>query len=178
MILNRLKERLGFTLVVVAAGVGAAWFKGASPVAAAVGVSVGLALVTFWRNSPGPKNSSDVRISDRRPGEPFRWGFHAAGDRSRSDAVDSLRSFGLRLDLDEGHNVRLESGSQLRTRLLGGYFVDPKHLPLTVHVEESTDPDALLSIQVEDRLGAVAVRDQALKARYELRVEQIRDALR
>jgi hypothetical protein len=115
-------------------------------------------------------------MNNRRLGEPFKWGFRAADDCSRSDAIDSLRSLGLRLDLDEGGNSRLEGGSQLWTRLLGGYFVDPSRLPITVKLEESEEPGVPLSVDVQDRLG-IAVRDEALRRRYAARVGEISDML-
>jgi hypothetical protein len=66
-------------------------------------------------------------------------------------------------------------GSQLRIRLFGGYFVEPKHLPVEVELAASgADGDRrIVRLGVRDRLG-VAIRDEALEERLAKAAEAIR----
>lgn len=69
----------------------------------------------------------------------------------------------------------LRSGSQLRTRLLGGWFIAPKHLPKRVHLSAASDPDGSrrLDVRVEDSLGPIAVRDRHFSRRYEAAADEV-----
>jgi hypothetical protein len=176
MISARLKDHSGFVLVVVVASTATALIKGHSVVAGGMGLLISLALVALWRVPEGGR-SPGIPAQDRAPGEPFHWGFRVARDSSREDVLHSLQDLGLRLDLEDGRNARLEGGSQLRTRTFGGYFVNPSHLPITVSVRKSDELGAPVLIEVEDRLGPIAVRDRALESRYALRAQEIKDAI-
>jgi hypothetical protein len=81
----------------------------------------------------------------------------------------------LRLKLEESAGdteAVLRGGSQLRTRLLGGWFIAPEHLPKRVQVSAAPGSSSL-DVRVEDALGSVAVRDRRFKARYEKAAESI-----
>lgn len=66
-------------------------------------------------------------------------------------------------------------GSQLRSRLFGGYFVDPKRVPVRIILEATSDEDgsSILSVEVRDRFG-IAIRDSALEERYAQAPETVR----
>jgi hypothetical protein len=65
-----------------------------------------------------------------------------------------------------------KQGSQLRTRVLGGWFIDPSHLPklLTVDVR-AEGGGAAVSATLEDAFGPGYV-DRKLAARYERGFEE------
>jgi len=166
-------------LIVVVASTATALIKGHSAAAGGVGLLIGLALVALWGSPGGSASGADAssRNEERSPGQPFCREFGVAWANSRSDVVDAVRSIGLRLVLDGGHTARFEGGSQVRTRLLGGYFVNPIHLPITVTVTETDASDDALIIEIRDRLGPIAVRDRAFESRFELRAQEIQDRL-
>lgn len=79
------------------------------------------------------------------------------------------RGFGLRPRRKSDDSIVLSGGSQIRTRLLGGYFVDPKWLPVVVELKAETDSSgggSRIELAVRDDFG-VAVRDEALGDRFE-----------
>lgn len=172
-----MKDRLGFLLVIAMAAIGTALVSGNYLVAVGSVMLVGLGIVALWRSPSEQELVSDSPTERRSPGEEFRWSFRAANSRPRSEQIQALQGLGLRLDADDGHYALLEGGSQLRTRLLGGYFVNPSHLPIAVAVSESDHPDGPLLIQVRDRLGRIAVRDRALESRYAARAKELQQAL-
>jgi hypothetical protein len=111
----------------------------------------------------------------RRGREPFRWRIASAAGVSVPEAAGRLRELGLVTDGQGEGWARLRAGSQFQTRLLGGYFVDPARLPISVTLTEP--PSGGVEARVEDSIGPIAVRDRALEARYALRAAQIRDAI-
>ena len=78
----------------------------------------------------------------------------------------------LRNDRQRGP-AHFEGGSQVKTRLLGGYFVRPSDIPITVLVSPSSESAGHHTIVIHDRLGPIGLRDRALAARYEMRAEEI-----
>lgn len=87
---------------------------------------------------------------------------------------------GLKIDKDASSESKLvlRGGSQLRTRLFGGYFVAPSYLPVRAEVKlpfcEAETSE--VELRVEDALG-IGVRDRALQERYELAVGEIEQAV-
>jgi hypothetical protein len=177
MIVHWLKDRFGFVLVVAVAALGTGLVSGHYFVAVGTGLLIGLVLVAFWRSPSQRTLASDSPTEQGGPGDRFGWSFPAANNRSRSDLIQVLQGLGFRLDIDDGRNARFDGGSLLRTRLFGGYFVNPSQLPIAVTVGEPNQPDGPAFIEVRDRMGRIAVRDRALKSRYSLRVKEIQEAL-
>jgi hypothetical protein len=66
-------------------------------------------------------------------------------------------------------------GSQLRSRLFGGYFVDPRRLPVQITIEATPNVDgsSTLAVEVRDRFG-IGIRDRALEERYAQAAEIVR----
>ena len=121
-------------LVVAIVGTGAALINGVGPLAAAIGIGVGLLVIGLmpW---PGAPDVATTTCDTRQAGEPFSWEVTAPPGISLSAASERLQSFGFSLDLQGPSQVCLSAGSQLWTRLLGGYFVNPARLPIKVALE-------------------------------------------
>jgi hypothetical protein len=171
-----LKRRLGSSLIVVTAGGAAALITGSSVIAAVVAIVAGLLVVGLIR-SPGSKGEPTIPSDDRRAGEPFAWTITGSPVVTLDDAVGRLEAIGLTIDRQGEGQAQLSGGSQLRTRLRGGYFVDPGLLPIAVALEAPVQLGQPVEVRVHDAMGPVGVRDRALETRYALRVAQIRDAL-
>jgi hypothetical protein len=69
----------------------------------------------------------------------------------------------------------LRGGSQLRTRLLGGWFISPAHLPKRVQLLATSEPGGTrrVHVRVDDTLGAIAVRDRWFGRRYEQAADSV-----
>jgi len=175
-IFGRLVERLGFTLVVAVAALATAVAVGNGIVAAIVGIGAGLVVSAFWRSGDGESQSPGPR-QQRAPGSPFVFRFSwAVAERPDLKSVEGrMIRYGLKPDSRavSGDGIALKGGSQLRTRLLGGYFVDPKHLPARAELTYDDRDESRLDLQVRDTIG-VAVRDRALEVRYEKAAAGIR----
>jgi hypothetical protein len=148
----------------------------AAPRALTIGAAVVVALALLSRVSPpGAKGEPRIPSEERSPGLPLAWNLKAPSGIGLDEGIERVESIGLRLESAAGAGAQLAGGSQLRSRLLGGYFVDPARLPITVTILPG--PHGTLTVQVRDRMGPIAVRDPALESRYALRVAQIQDAL-
>jgi hypothetical protein len=138
--------------------------------AAIVGV---LSLVALVNRRESRNGDSATRVPIRDRGEPFSWTYTTASRR----LIDALGELGLHLVEDNGRVKRFEGGSQAKTRLLGGYFVKPRDLPVTVLVAPVPGLDAYQSIEVRDRIGPIGLRDRALAARYAMRADEIQQGV-
>ena len=144
-----------------------------------LGLFAAVIVVVLW---PTPR-LEDIQDDDEgveptngnRPWDPFASTIVGPASLSLADATRRLCSIGLRLVHDDGASVRLSGGSHLQTRLLGGYFINPAKLPISVTLEAAGPRDGV-KVRIEDSL-TLARRDGQFKHRYALRVGEIRDAL-
>jgi hypothetical protein len=181
MILRSVKRRLGFVLVIAAAALGTAVVTGNAIVVAIAAVAAALVLGALPAGSRG--RSPDDDRQKRAPGEPFTASYRWKGDRvpDLKDLSQALNREGLRLS-EDSHvpaKVVLSGGSQLCTRLFGGYFVNPSRLPIRVELKAAGaagNGSSILELGVRDRLG-IAVRDEALEDRYVQAATNIRSAV-
>jgi hypothetical protein len=174
-LLRNLKERFAFTLVVAISGVLTGLFTGSSVIVITVAVIAGLLFVAFVRTPESDEPA--MPGSTRKRGAPFAWKLTVDSEIRLSTAIDRLEAIGLRLDARGASDAQLSAGSQLKTRLLGGYFVDPVHLPVVVTLKALRQGTGPIEASVRDGLGPIGVRDRKLEARYARRVAQIRSAL-
>jgi hypothetical protein len=97
-----------------------------------------------------------------------------------SDLAAALRELGLSVEPEAASEDRrvLRGGSQLRTRFHGGYFVDPRHLPVRAELVfvEAGGNGPKLQLHLRDTLGH-ARRDIALGDRYQVLAEAIREII-
>lgn len=82
-------------------------------------------------------------------------------------AVECFQHLGARPMAAPAGSVAAATGSQLRMRLLGGAFISPRHLPLTMAVEARPAPDGTtaVTITVSDAVGFGL--KTGMKGRYE-----------
>lgn len=165
-----IKDRLGFTAVIAVAGLGASLVVGDSLIAAifAVGFVLVLGVVVFGRRDELARDKSQRR---RKPGRPYS-ALYMWTVSSRPDLTDISQSLvceglTLRVESSAPDKAVLRGGSQARTRLLGGYFVDPKRLPVRVElgINEVNQGKWSVDLAVRDTFG-IAIRDRALEDRF------------
>jgi hypothetical protein len=89
----------------------------------------------------------------------------------RADLEHALRGFFARHSMkvvrDDGAETEVTQGSQLRTRLLGGWFVDGKHFPKRAVVRLTPSPEGThVAAHIEETLG-FGVLDPIFQERYE-----------
>lgn len=181
MLLRSIKRRLGLILVVGGSALGAGAVTGSSFVAAAAAIAATVGAVVFWdRKKPRRETTGQ---SDRARGAPYSASYRWEVERSPDLTVllEALGERGLEPSVGSQSPTRIEAkgGSQLRTRLLGGHFVDPKQLPVEVELEAAQGQDdgkGRVELEVRDRFG-IAVRDEALEERFIVAAEQIRDVV-
>lgn len=180
MILQTVKHRLGFLVVILATAVCTVIVTGGSVIAAAIMVAVMVVGVLGMVFAGRDRQSSEpAALADRQPGGPWSFTYNWT-------AKDPVELMGIYVKLREaGSATVLESqskekivavgGSQLRARLFGGYFVDPKRLPVRIILETTPDEEggSVLSVEVRDRFG-IAIRDGALEERYAQAAETVR----
>jgi hypothetical protein len=179
MILKSVKHRFGFAVVIAATAVLTAVVTGGSMIAAAIMVAVvvgvlGMAFAGRDRQSPEPE-----ALADRESGGPwffsYTWTVEEPVDLMA--IYHQLRERGSATDLECRSQERIVAigGSQLRSRLFGGYFVDPRRLPVRITIEATPNADgsSTLAVQVRDRFG-IAIRDRALEERYAQAAEIVR----
>jgi hypothetical protein len=172
MFFELLKDRLSFTLVVVISGLATAFITGNGVVAAVVGIGAGL-LVNVVLAARSSRDLPD--LGDQPPrsrGRPFSfqftWDINQKPDLTHLAKMLAHRGLNPNSDLASAEGLVLEGGSQLRARLLGGYFVDPKYLPIHVELKIATGNDGdpyTLELDICDAAG-LAVRDKELETRY------------
>ena len=161
------KNHLGFALLLVVVPLGVAVSRGNILVALCVGILAAVvAIAAVHLVNRGSASAAESALPST-----LTWTVPLPVGTPNDVTQARLAAIGL---VAEGDGS-LRSGSQLRTRLLGGYFVAPRHLPIKVSWSQTRqEPN---EIYVEDGLGPIAIRDRALAKRYEMRVAQIRDAV-
>ena len=162
MILKSLKRRLSLILVVGGSALGAGAVTGSSFVASVAAIAAIVGVIVFWdRKKPRRETTGQTRS---KPGAPYsasyRW--EVARSPDLTVLLEALNQQGMELSVESQSPARIKAkgGSQLRTRLLGGYFVDPRQLPVVVELEAARgqgDGGGRVELEVRDRLG-VAVR--------------------
>lgn len=94
--------------------------------------------------------------------------------------VRLLAEMGLRVGkaADSGGKLVFQGGSQVRTRLFGGYFVAPRKLPIqaTLRTTNAESTQVRLELEIQDTLK-IAIRDEALEKRYVKAAADIRAAV-
>jgi hypothetical protein len=103
--------------------------------------------------------------------------------RPRTGPNSHSRSLSQQLNLHAKHEhqnkIVLRGGSQFWLRLIGGYFIDPKKLPVQVELKTASEPgtdQAVVQLSIRDAFG-IAVRDEALEDRFALAAGNIREAI-
>jgi hypothetical protein len=184
MFLKPLKDRLSFTLIVVGVGLVTALIMGNGLLAAIVAIAAVLSIGVVSARRAGGRSLDATDRPRRLRGEPFsfRSTWMINHKPNLEQVVQALTYQGLtsssRSDL-QGERVVVVGGSQLRTRLLGGYFVAPKHLPVRaelVIIDAGNRGQHKLELQVRDTIG-LAARDRALEARYVRAATNIREVV-
>jgi hypothetical protein len=183
MFFKPLKERLGYTLVIAIAGLGTAVVTCNERVAAAIAIIALLVVFGIAVRRSGSGSVPQTEQSRRRRGDPLTYAFAWELDDGPvlERAIESLKDHGLEVDGGGSPTADaiLKGGSQLRTRLFGGYFVDARQLPVEARLSSSEpehDGRARVDLLVQDALK-VAVRDQALQRQYDKAAEAIRTAV-
>lgn len=129
-----------------------------------------LTAAVVGRKDRSSETSSRIRPTIGQPmAETYMW------EVDRFPNLDSIvqalneRGFGLRPRQKSHDSIVLSGGSQIRTRLLGGYFVDPKWLPSVVELKTakgSVGAGCRVELDIRDDFG-IAVRDDALRGKFE-----------
>jgi hypothetical protein len=159
-------------LAALAVVVGSPLLGGA--LAGIVGVAVAILVLRIGsRDTEDPEESPSGGIR-----KPFRWSYKwtVQAESDIDKVIEALTREGkLRLsarrDDDGVHSAELDGGSQLRTRLMGGYFVGEQHLPIHAHLQSQPTPETrryTLELRMNDAAG-IALRDQRLRSRFDER---------
>lgn len=177
MQLSWLKEHLGVTITIVGAGIGTAIWRGSGLLPILIGMVATLAVLSIFGSRKASSEQSEKESKAIASGPlSFSYSWQLSGPPDLSELEEELRARGLELDQSSSSDSKrlFRRGSQLRTRLLGGYFVNPRFLPLQVEVETKHDSGECwkLNVCAQDTLG-VALRDSALRKRYALSASEI-----
>lgn len=167
-VLRPVKRRLGFASVIAASAFATAVVTGNSTAVVVVAVSVVVLGALIARTSNSGKHSQEKRT----PGEPYSaeygWEVNATPDLEEIAHALDREQLGLRPTSQSQHSVTLRGGSQLWLRLIGGYFINPRRLPVQVELASIRTPGsekAKVQLKVQDTFG-IAVRDEALEDRF------------
>lgn len=156
---------LGFTLLIAGAGLATAMVTGNSAVVVAIAIMSALLFGTLVKD---PRRSQGGK---RRPGGPFsvthRW--RVEGRPNLDDIWHALSREELALSRETRvpGRVVLRGGSHLWMRLIGGYFINPKRLPVRAELTRSDVSGVdgcVVELAVRDRFG-VAVRDELVNCK-------------
>ena len=82
-------------------------------------------------------------------------------------AVAYFQHLGARPMAAAEGSVAAATGSQLRMRLLGGAFISPRHLPLTMAVEARPSPDGATAVTITASDAVGFGLKTGMKGRYE-----------
>jgi hypothetical protein len=126
------------------------------------------------RRSSGSPVDAEARHSS---GGRFEWSWTRPTARHEGDLTAIARMLeddaGLQGELRDSRRFVLKGGSQVWTRLRGGYFIDRHRLPIEVDLAESA-ASGEVELTVRDRMGP-AVGDARMRERYAERASEIRD---
>jgi len=146
----------------------------------AIGIVIALSALIPSR---GEQAANADYQSKRALGNPYSishvWKVDRKADLVEMARALSDRGLALRQERDSPNEVILRGGSQLWTRLFGGYFVSPKRLPIEVKLKTANGVKSgkwTVQLGIRDKLGT-AVRDEALEDRFALAAGDIRDAI-
>lgn len=163
-------------IVIVGAGIGTAIWKGNGLIPTVVTMVVVLILVSVLgsqRDTASPTNNRSKLV------EPGPFSFNYSWQLSKSPDLHALEralcARGLTRDASSESELRFHRGSQIRTRFLGGYFVNPRFLPVRVEIKADRDSHQggwELRLCAEDTLG-IALRDAAARKRYTMAAAEI-----
>jgi hypothetical protein len=168
-----LRERFSFVIAVVITGVVTAVVSGHGLLA--VGVGLGFGLFFVWitgRGRPSAPNESeaDQPLVELKPYS-FEYEWNTPKQPDLEAISDALSQLELRSDPETApatNSVVLRGGSQLWTRLRGGYYVAPRRLPVKAELSVEANGaghQCTLKLKVFDTLG-FSLRDAKLKERY------------
>lgn len=181
-ILESVKRRLGWTVVIAGAAVAATLVMGNSWVAAVVAAGIVIVLSALIRDR-GKRASDADYPSNRAPGHPYSishaWKVDRRADLAEISRALNEKGLGLRQERESSDEVVLRGGSQLWTRLFGGYFVDSRRLPIEVELRTANGASSgkwTVQLGIRDRLG-VAIRDEALEDRLAQAAGTIREII-
>lgn len=143
-----------------------------------IGILLVFAAIDRWKAPTTTSTDRPMRLN----AEPFRFDFAwQLEDKPVLAAIQAiLEPLGFRKEIDtsSGACLSMIGGSQLWTRLFGGYFVRLDQLPLRAKlgVEKRADYAWQLELEVSDRFGW-AIRNSSRKKRPEMATMQIKDAV-
>lgn len=180
-ILVAIKRRLGFAILVAVVAVATAVVSGNSLIAVVAVVVAGMVLIAVAgsRSSSSPPGAGP---KGRTWGGPLMnsYCWAGTGQLDLTDLRRRLEAEGLSMTSeDRAHGkVVLKGGSQLRMRLLGGYFIDPKQLPILAELQGSSvsAQELTLLLNVRDRFG-VALRDDGLGEQFGQAAKHIKEVV-
>lgn len=180
VILKSIKRRLGFTAVIAAAVLGAAVISGDSPLVAVLAILV-VGVISAFVAGRRSRSSEGGLQRKRQRGEPitvsYIWKCSSRPDLTGLAQVLNREGLTREGEDQSSELVVLHGGSQLWTRLWGGYFVDPRRLPVRAELRAiRVDGSSVLELDIRDRL-VIAVRDEELEERYAQAAENIRTAV-
>ncbi len=181
-IMKSARRRFGWALVIAGAAFVASLATGNSLVVAVVAIGIVIVLSALL-SSRGERSSETDPPSKRAAGNPYSIS-HAWKVDQRADLAEIARGLHdkglvLRRESESSNEVVLRGGSQFWTRLFGGYFVDPRRLPIEVELRTANGTNGgkwTVQLGVRDRLG-VAARDEALEDRFAQAAGSIREAI-
>lgn len=181
-IVKSVRRRLGWTLVIAGAAVATTLVMGNSLVAAVIAFGIVIALSALIP-SRGERASDAEYPSKRAPGNPYSishtWRVDQRADLAGIAGVLNDKGLGLTQERESPNEVVLKGGSQLWTRLFGGYFVNPRRLPIEVELRTANGAESgkwTVQLGIRDKLG-IAVRDEALEDRFALAAGNIRETI-
>jgi hypothetical protein len=181
-IVKSVRHRLGWTLVIAGAALATTLVMGNSLIAAVIAIVIVVLLSTLFFGRERRTSGAEYP-SERTSGGPYAtshaWKVDQKADLS--EIVQALNDNGLALkqESESPNQVVLRGGSQLWTRLFGGYFVDPKRLPIEIELKAAngaTSGHWTVQLGIQDRLG-VGVRDEALEDRFAQAAGSIREVV-
>jgi hypothetical protein len=176
MFSSLLEERLSLVAATIVASLAVAVLMGNGFIAAGIAILLVLTVLGVRVRSRKVPSDGDAASSVLSKQFSFRSTWTASEEPKLDRAVRALSRLGLTSTSESDTQVVLNGGSGLRTRLLGGYFVAPKHLPVRVEITKVGNPETLqkVELRVSDSLK-VALRDKGLERRYELAATSIRE---
>ncbi|OWK45141.1 hypothetical protein [Fimbriiglobus ruber] len=96
-----------------------------------------------------------------------RWDVDRGLESTRKRVLRFLDDVDMKVIEDDDEKIVAKQGSQLKTRLLGGWFVSPESLPkrATIRLRETSEGTRVKAV-IEESLG-FGILDPILKGKYE-----------